>query len=85
MTPKTCTYFSASELFKDCPRAFTAFCYCDPECSWGDNNVSLITAGLIFDALEDDDDEYENTMNQIKTVKKRLVEIGMAAYIDLES
>lgn len=84
MTPKTCTYYEGSEVFRDCPKAWDAFFQIDSNCSWGSNSFTIVAAHVIYDAI----DHYEGmatTEEQINTVKKRIENIGLMSYVDLES
>lgn len=82
---QTCQYVEASYVFKDCPLAWDVFSNGEPDCSWGDNNRTLVTPDLIFNLLDERSAENgKRAKAQIKTVLKRLVKLGQT-YIDLEN
>ena len=81
---KTCSYIDSSELFKDCIDAWNLFVAFSEDCSWGDNNLSLITAGLIADTLDHSDPSCREEEEQIKIVFKRIDDLGRDFYVNLE-
>lgn len=81
---KTCSYIDSSELFKDCKDAWNLFVEFIKDCSWGDNNLSLITADLIADTLDNSDPTTKEEEKQIKVVFKRIDDLGRDFYINLE-
>lgn len=85
-TVHTCKYIKASDLFKDCEYAFTAFADSSPDCSWGDNDKTMIPASLIKKSLDMmvgySDDQCDK---EIETLMERLDWIPSNVYIDLES
>ena len=93
MKTKSCKYVEASEVFWNCPLAFDEFCQ-NPNCTWGDNNHSLVTPDVIASALAmelitavfplENADSDATAQKQIKTVLKRLKTLGQT-YIDLEN
>lgn len=90
---KTTDFVEASELFKDCPRAWNLFTNSDPNCSWGDNNRTLINASYIESILSLDDDHLEHLQTEIDTVLNRIKEVNGVLingetddfYVDLEN
>jgi len=85
---KTCEFYEASDLFEDCEFAWQRFTDSDPDCSWGNNNRTLVRAVLIYDALDrlitDEDDV--NVELEMEAVKNRIKEqIGLDSYVDLEN
>lgn len=94
MKVKRCSFVESSEVFEGCPLAREVFANGDPQCGWGDNNRSLVTPGVIRDALLDavdlpdpEDDEPEgptDEQKQVALVVKRLDALG-EMYIDLEN
>lgn len=52
MDKHTCEFYLSSDLFNGCQQAYDAFFESGPDCTWGDNNRSIVTAGLIRDCLE---------------------------------
>lgn len=90
MDKHTCEFYDSSDVFDGCPEAFDAFTDSDPDCTWGDNNRSMVIAGFIRDCLERnrhiyEDDDSITQMVQIDIVIERLKEIGDESYVDLEN
>jgi hypothetical protein len=90
MKKKTAEFVDATDLFEGCDKAWDYFCDSDPDCSWGNNNRTLVTADTIFDALHDfdgdvEDEEEEELGRQIDTVLERVKELGDDFYVDLEN
>ena len=92
----TTSFVEASDLFENCLEAWDVFCNSDPNCSWGDNNRTLINASYIGSVLEDydvDEDSSPDLSEQISTVLKRIKETGGQLqdgsnddfYVDLEN
>jgi hypothetical protein len=52
MKINSCAFVAASEVFDECPLAWNLFCNSDPNCSWGDNNRTLVTGDVIRSVLE---------------------------------
>lgn len=84
MIIKSCKFVEASEVFKDCPRAWEIFVEGDPGCTWGDNNRSMVTPDVISTFFENAD-YYENEIGQVETVIKRLDSLEDHTYVDLEN
>lgn len=85
MNIQTCKFVSASEIFKDLGLAWDVFINSDPQCTWGDNNRSLVTADVIYDAIEQSDLNEGNEERQVNLVLEKLKEIPQDVYVDLES
>jgi hypothetical protein len=84
MKRQTCEFVSVSDVFKGCKMAWNAFANSDPDCTWGDNNRSLVTPDVIYNQLDDYSADTKEEQRQISIVKKRLTKLGQT-YIDLES
>ena len=84
MKIQTCKYVSASEIFKDLGLAWDVFINSDPQCTWGDNNRSLVTGDVIINALEQSDIDAKQGL-QVARVCKRLDSLEPEVYVDLES
>ncbi len=88
MEKQTCEFYLFSDLFKDCPTAKELFVESEPECDWGNNNRSLVTAKLIYDSLDDldniDSDDI-SVIEELEMVMDRIETIGFESYIDLEN
>lgn len=91
-----CRFVLASDLFAGCPMAMNAFANGDPDCSWGDNNRTMVTEDVIRRLLEDvvdipesdeplDDEPLDDEQQQTKLVLERLKNIPDDCYIDLEN
>lgn len=84
MIVKSCKFVEATEVFKDCPKAWDVFFNGSPDCSWGDNNRTMVTPDVISNCIRasdyDDGDEL-----QVKKVLKRLESIEPNTYVDLEN
>jgi hypothetical protein len=85
MNIQTCKFVSASEIFKGLDRAWDVFINSDPQCTWGDNNRSLVTADVIVDAIEQSDIDEGEQDRQVNAVLEKLKEIPQDVYVDLES
>jgi hypothetical protein len=85
MNIKTCRYVEASEIFKGFGLAMDVFINSDPDCSWGDNNRSMVTADVIINALEESDLNVGNEAKQVEQVIKILDSLEPDVYIDLEN
>jgi hypothetical protein len=84
MNIKTCQYVEASEVFKGFGLAWDVFINGDPNCTWGDNNRSMVTPDVIIDALEES--EYEgNEAKQVEQVVQILQSLPPDMYVDLEN
>jgi hypothetical protein len=83
----TCEFVESSEVFRDCPSAMEVFSECDPDCSWGNNNRTMVTPDVIINTLDGayiDEDEAE-LQKEIDTVLARLRELPHTMYVDLEN
>ena len=85
MKTQTCQFVTASDLFKGYSRAWNLFVNCEPRCTWGDNNRSLVTPDVIIDALEDSDPDEGKEQKQVAQVVERLKGIPNDVYVDLEN
>jgi hypothetical protein len=85
MNIKTCQYVEASEIFKGYGLAWDVFINSDPDCSWGDNNRSLVSVDVIIDNLENTDFDSGNEQRQVEQVIKILKSIPLDVYVDLEN
>lgn len=81
----TCQFVESSEVFKDCHNAMEVFSECDPDCSWGNNNRTLVTPDTIINALEDAYIDEASVATEIDTVLARLRELDPTMYVDLEN
>lgn len=80
-----CEFVEASDVFKDCQEAWTCFADSEPDCSWGNNNRTMVTPNTIIESLEEAHFEDEpNLEKEIDVVIKRLKELGQM-YVDLEN
>ncbi len=88
MEKKTCEFYEASDLFEDCTSAWQRFTDSDPDCSWGNNNRTLVQATLIYerlDQLSTQEDEVDVEL-ELEAVMVRIKEqIGFESYVDLEN
>jgi hypothetical protein len=82
MNRLTCEFVEASEVFMDFKLAWDVFINSDPDCTWGDNNRSMVTPNVIIDALENSDDEQQP---QVQKVVKILKSLPHDMYVDLEN
>lgn len=85
MNIQTCKFVTASEVFKGFGLAWDVFINSDPNCSWGDNNRSMVTPDVIIDAMELSDLNVGNEERQVEQVAKILRELPEGVYIDLEN
>lgn len=85
MNIQTCKFVSATELFKNQNLAWDAFINSDPNCTWGDNNRSLVTPDVIIDSLELTDFDAGDEEKQINVVLERLKKVPEGVYVDLEN
>lgn len=85
MNIKTCQYVEASEVFKGFGLAWDVFINSDPQCSWGDNNRSMVTPDVIIDAMEESDLNEGNEQKQVEQVVKILRSLPQDMYVDLEN
>jgi hypothetical protein len=81
----TCRFVEGSEVFRDCSFAWNLFVNSEPECSWGDNNRTLVMPDVIINALEGADvDDDEEVQKEVDAVVDRLKTLDYM-YIDLEN
>lgn len=85
MKTQTCQFVTASEVFKGYGLAWDVFINCEPRCTWGDNNRSLVTPDVVIDALEDSEPDAGKQEQQVAQVVERLKKIPEGVYIDLEN
>jgi hypothetical protein len=91
MNVKSCQFVEATEVFKDCMKAWDIFCESNPDCSWGDNNRTMVSRDVIVNAIEsffdveDEDSDPNSTNAQVKKVFARLDNLDEHTYIDLEN
>jgi hypothetical protein len=91
MNVKSCQFVEATEVFKDCMKAYNIFCVSEPDCSWGDNNRTMVSRDVIVNAIEsfsdvdDEEDDSNSTNEQVKKVFERLNNLNVHTYIDLEN
>lgn len=85
MKTQTCQFVSATEVFKGQDLAWDAFVNSNPNCTWGDNNRTLVTPDVIIDSLELTDFDAGDEENQINVALERLKKIPEGVYVDLEN
>jgi hypothetical protein len=85
MNIKTCQYVEASEVFKGYGLAWDVFINSEPNCTWGDNNRSLVTPDVIIDAMENSDLNVGPEQRQVEQVVKILESLPQDMYVDLEN
>lgn len=85
MKIQTCKFVAASEVFEGFGLAWDVFVNSDPQCSWGDNNRSMVTPDVIIDAMELSDLNAGNEEKQVEQVAKILRELPEGVYVDLEN
>jgi len=85
MKIKTCQFIEASEVFHGFGLAWDVFINSDPDCTWGDNNRSMVTADVIIDAMENSDTNVGNEQQQVEQVVQILKSLPQDTYIDLEN
>ena len=84
MNIKTCRYVEASEIFKGLSLAWEVFCNSNADCTWGDNNRTLVAADVIMNAIEQNDMTEAESI-EVEKVYKILASIEPEVYVDLES
>lgn len=97
LTIRSCEYVDATELFKGCSRAFASFAYLilhkkvKFDCSWGNNQKTLIHPDLIADVLSsidrskrEEDDEIQFLDLEVITVFEKIDRLPKGVYINLE-
>ena len=87
METKKVEYVDASILFDGCKEAWSIFCDSDPDCSWGDNEITLVNSKMIVKVLESYiEEEEENKSNRhVMIVLKRIKEADKDFYVNLEN
>jgi len=92
MKIQTCAFVAASEVFDECLLVWNLFCNSDPNCSWGDNNRTLITGDVIRGVLElldlpESSEKWTEEQRQVEKVFTRLDLLFTLGdlYIDLEN
>ena len=85
MNIKTCNFIEASEVFDGFGLAWDVFNNSNPNCTWGDNNRSMVTTDVIIDAMENSDVNVGNEEKQVKQVIKILLSLPEDLYVDLEN
>ena len=91
MNVKTCLFVEGTEVFKDCPNALVVFFESNPDCSWGDNNRTLVSPDVIIDSIEsivdlsEPDNDEKSLDSQVRTVFERLDGLPENVYVDLEN
>jgi len=85
MNIQACKYINATEIFEGLGLAWDVFINSDPNCTWGDNNRSMVTADVIYDALELSDLNVGSEERQVNLALERLKEVPQDVYIDLEN
>ena len=80
---QTCQYVEGTKVFNDFPKAWDVFFNSEPDCSWGDNNRTLVSPSTIINALEGCDCEPDK-QDEVDKVIAILLDLG-ETYIDLES
>lgn len=98
MQINTCKYIEASCLFNGCNDIWSVFVNSEANCSWGQNNRSLVTKDVIVDALDNVIDRTEvvngtySTVDDVELDSKkvedfflRLDSLSEDVYIDLEN
>jgi hypothetical protein len=87
MNVETCQYIRASRIFKSHPEVYDVFCGASPDCSWGDNEMTMVTADFVSRTLESQMPFIDDNTLQKKCdyVLKKLDSVPSNVYIDLES
>jgi len=79
MKIETCLFVLSTEVFKDHDEVWNEFNDSDPDCSWGNNNRTLVSRDFLLTALEDID------AKSVDAVRDRLESLPVEVYIDLEN
>ena len=74
-----CLFVCGSDVFQGCSEAWSEFSESDPDCSWGNNNRSLVSRDFLLTALEEVD------AKNVEIVRERVERLPVAVYIDLEN
>lgn len=72
---------NSSDLFDGCEKAWNIFCSSNPNCTWGDNIRSMVSAYMIGRTLLKEDSKNR----QVKKVIKRIESQDLDFLVDLES
>lgn len=81
-----CSYVKSSDVFAGLQLAWEAFSNSDPDCSWGDNNRTMVTEDVIRTVLDNViPDDYPGGEAQIAEAITRLKALPRDVYIDLEN
>jgi hypothetical protein len=75
MKIKTVEFVEASDIFRDCPQMWEVFLNSSPDCSWGDNNRSMVTKDVIIEALEKTVDRESSTQMDDEASPKEIEEV----------
>lgn len=87
LTAQIVSFVNGTDLFYGNPKAWDAFVESDPDCSWGNNNRTLVSSTFMqtvlseLDADDDDDDADEQIQKVLELVKTLPADV----YIDLEN
>lgn len=87
-TIRTCKFIDASDLFSDSVKAWNVFANSDPDCSWGDNNRTMVSPKTIIDVLEDSEessDDIQLIIDKCKAIIEFSKPLNEPVYIDLEN
>ena len=79
----TAEFVLGSDVFEGCRQVYDGFCDNDPDCSWGDNNRSLVRPDVILESLPGDDVGIDPV--EIETVRNRLESLPAGVMVDLEN
>jgi hypothetical protein len=85
MKTQTCQFIEGTDVFEGQSLAWNAFVDSSPNCTWGDNNRTLVTPDVIIDSLELTDFDEGEEDKQINVVLERLKSIPEGVYVDLEN
>lgn len=85
MIVKSCKFVEASDVFKDCGLAWNIFTASDPQCTWGDNNRTMVDKDVVYVCLNDAEADSQAEADQIDVVLSRIRQIDPHTYIDLEN
>lgn len=94
-TIRTCKFIDASNLFAGSVKVWDIFKHGDPDCSWGDNNRTMVTPQTIIKVLEDhlrifgtswhSSDDIQLVVNKCKAIIEFSKPLNEPVYIDLEN
>jgi hypothetical protein len=74
-----CLFVCGSDVFRGCRETWLAFSESDPDCSWGNNNRSLVSRDFLLTALDEVD------AKGVEVVRERIERLPVEVYIDLEN